>query len=80
MLIAAVVFAIYIDSYTFVFSTAVLQLAFGVNSSIGFCEGAIILCLVCYVSTKVSPSELFLPTALVKLTLDNQVVSSLKAA
>lgn len=47
------VFAIYIDSYLFVFSTAILQLAFGVNSSLRICDGAILLCLVCYITTKV---------------------------
>ncbi|UKZ54678.1 hypothetical protein TrVGV298_008490 [Trichoderma virens] len=46
------VFAIYIDSYIFVIATAVLQHSLGVNSSYGICEAAIILCLVCYVTTK----------------------------
>jgi hypothetical protein len=49
----AVVFAIYIDSYLFVFATAILQLALGVNTSLAFCSGAIFLCLACYVTTKV---------------------------
>ncbi|OTA06836.1 hypothetical protein A9Z42_0076310 [Trichoderma parareesei] len=47
-----VVFAIYADSYVFVVATAVLQHSLGVNSSYGICEAAIILCLVCYVTTK----------------------------
>ncbi|CAH0059519.1 unnamed protein product [Clonostachys solani] len=46
------VFAINIDSYLFVFTTALLQHAFGVNSSKHLCEGAILLCLACYVTTK----------------------------
>ncbi|CAM1504203.1 Fc.00g017940.m01.CDS01 [Cosmosporella sp. VM-42] len=46
------VFAIYLDSYCFVFATALLQQSFGVNSSEGMCSGAILLCLVCYVTTK----------------------------
>ncbi|PTB67363.1 hypothetical protein BBK36DRAFT_1097648, partial [Trichoderma citrinoviride] len=46
------VFAIYVDSYAFVVATAVLQHSIGVNSSYGICEAAIILCLVCYVTTK----------------------------
>ncbi|VUC31735.1 unnamed protein product, partial [Clonostachys rosea] len=46
------VLAIYIDSYLFVFTTALLQHAFGVNSSQHLCEGAILLCLACYVTTK----------------------------
>ncbi|KJZ70545.1 hypothetical protein HIM_10048 [Hirsutella minnesotensis 3608] len=48
------VFAIYIDSYLFVFATAILQHSVGVNSSLSTCEGAILLCLVCYVTTKVA--------------------------
>lgn len=50
----AVVFLIYIDSYLFVFVTAILQFGLGVNTSISICDGAILLCLVCYVTTKVS--------------------------
>ncbi|KAL7795185.1 hypothetical protein V8C37DRAFT_408861 [Trichoderma ceciliae] len=46
------VFAIYIDSYIFVIATAILQHSLGVNSGYGICEAAIILCLVCYVTTK----------------------------
>ncbi|KAK1992447.1 hypothetical protein LX36DRAFT_296906 [Colletotrichum falcatum] len=46
------VFAIYTDSYLFVFVTAILQFALGVNTSIRICDGAILLCLVCYVTTK----------------------------
>ncbi|KKA29104.1 hypothetical protein TD95_002774 [Thielaviopsis punctulata] len=46
------VFAIYIDSYCFVFATAVLQLAFGVSSALSICSGAILLCLVCYITSK----------------------------
>ncbi|KYK58893.1 hypothetical protein DCS_00020 [Drechmeria coniospora] len=48
----AVVFAIYVDSYLFVFATAILQHAIGINMSLATCEGAILLCLVCYVTTK----------------------------
>lgn len=48
-----VVFAVYIDSYLFVFATAILQHSLGVNTSLAICESAIILCLVFYVSTKV---------------------------
>ncbi|KAH7113360.1 hypothetical protein EDB81DRAFT_670274 [Dactylonectria macrodidyma] len=45
-------FAIYIDSLAFVVVTAVLQQIFGVNSSYSMCHSAILLCLVCYVTTK----------------------------
>ncbi|TDZ66011.1 hypothetical protein CTRI78_v003326 [Colletotrichum trifolii] len=48
-----VVLLVYIDSYLFVFVTAVLQFALGVNTNIQICDGAILLCLVCYITTKV---------------------------
>jgi hypothetical protein len=47
------VLAIYVDSYLFVFATSLLQHSFGVNSSKQLCEGAILLCLACYVTTKI---------------------------
>ncbi|KAI8153621.1 hypothetical protein K4K49_002293 [Colletotrichum sp. SAR 10_70] len=40
-----VVLLIYLDSYLFVFVTAVLQFALGVNTNIQICDGAILLCL-----------------------------------
>ncbi|KAL7923049.1 hypothetical protein ACQKWADRAFT_291086 [Trichoderma austrokoningii] len=54
------VFAIYIDSYIFVVATAVLQHSLGVNSGSRICEAEIILCLACYVTTKVIFIYLFL--------------------
>lgn len=59
MLACAVVFAIYVDSYCFVFATAMLQHAFGVNRNLTICRGAILLCLVCYVTTKVHETLVF---------------------
>lgn len=50
------VFAIYVDSYVFVFSSALLQHAFGSNSNPTACDSAIVLCLVCYVTTKAGSS------------------------
>ncbi|TQN69743.1 hypothetical protein CSHISOI_05725 [Colletotrichum shisoi] len=47
------VLAVYVDSYLFVFVTAILQFALGVNTNIQICDGAILLCLVCYITTKV---------------------------
>ncbi|KAK3315308.1 hypothetical protein B0H66DRAFT_642552 [Apodospora peruviana] len=47
-----IVFAIYGDSFMFVFATAILQFGFGVDHSLSVCESAILLCLVCYVTTK----------------------------
>ncbi|KAG9257458.1 uncharacterized protein F5Z01DRAFT_390102 [Emericellopsis atlantica] len=47
------VFAIYVDSYAFVVATAIIQHALGVNSNILICRGAILLCLACYVTTKI---------------------------
>lgn len=50
-----VVFAIYADSFLFVFATAILQFSFGVDYSLSACQSAILICLVCYVTTKVCP-------------------------
>ncbi|KOS22961.1 hypothetical protein ESCO_003616 [Escovopsis weberi] len=47
------VFAIYLDSYLFVFATAILQHSLGVNTSFAICEAAILLCLLFYVTTKI---------------------------
>ncbi len=52
-----VVFAIYADSFLFVLATAILQFGFGVGYSGAVCESAILLCLICYVTTKVSPDS-----------------------
>lgn len=49
----AVVIAIYVDSWLFVFATAIIQFGFGVDYSFPVCDSAILLCLVCYVSSKV---------------------------
>jgi hypothetical protein len=45
--------AIYIDSWVFVFATAIIQFGFGVDFSFPVCDSAILLCLLCYVSSKV---------------------------
>ncbi|THX67299.1 hypothetical protein D6D05_09892 [Aureobasidium pullulans] len=47
------IIAIYIDSFLFIFCTAVLSKAYSLNQSRGICDGAILLCLLCYMSTKV---------------------------
>ncbi|KAG5788815.1 hypothetical protein H9Q69_012120 [Fusarium xylarioides] len=36
-----------------IFTSAILQQVFGVNSSFNICHGAILLCLICYVTTKI---------------------------
>ncbi|KAI0137309.1 hypothetical protein BJ170DRAFT_711411 [Xylariales sp. AK1849] len=46
------VLSIYADSWLFVFITAVLKHGMGLNTSYGLCSSAILLCLVCYVTTK----------------------------
>lgn len=47
------IFGIFIDSWLFIFSSTVLQSSFGLNSGIGACDAGILLCLVCYLSSKV---------------------------
>ena len=54
----SVVFAIYADSFLFVLATGILQFGFGVGYSGEVCESAILLCLICYVTTKVPLSRL----------------------
>ncbi|POS74194.1 hypothetical protein DHEL01_v207412 [Diaporthe helianthi] len=46
------VVAVYVDSFSFVFVTAILKYGLGVNSAYAVCDAAILLCLVGYVSTK----------------------------
>jgi hypothetical protein len=54
-----VIFAIFIDSWLFVFSSTVLQASFGLNSSLRACDAGILVCLVCYLSSKVSAITIF---------------------
>ncbi|EME79176.1 uncharacterized protein MYCFIDRAFT_79705 [Pseudocercospora fijiensis CIRAD86] len=49
---ALLLLVIYIDSFLFIFTTALIK-HIGINTSEGLCDGAILLCLVCYMSTKV---------------------------
>jgi hypothetical protein len=63
----AVVVAIYIDSWVFVFATAIIQFAFGVDFSFPVCDSAILLCLLCYVSSKVCCETLLYVRCLVWL-------------
>ncbi|RYN84462.1 hypothetical protein AA0117_g1213 [Alternaria alternata] len=44
---------IYCDSALFVFATAIVVHGFGINSSPQVCEGGILLCLICYMTTKI---------------------------
>ncbi|XXG97064.1 hypothetical protein Hte_003358 [Hypoxylon texense] len=50
--ISWLVVAIYIDSWIFVFGTAIIDYGIGVDSNLGVCSAAILLCLFCYISTK----------------------------
>ncbi|KAK0113590.1 hypothetical protein ONS95_013837 [Cadophora gregata] len=44
---------IYGDSILFIFATAILEHGFGLNLNMMICGSAILLCLICYMSTKV---------------------------
>ncbi|OAL46156.1 hypothetical protein IQ07DRAFT_198741 [Pyrenochaeta sp. DS3sAY3a] len=44
---------IYFDSALFVFTTAIVVHGLGINNSSMICEGGILLCLVCYMTTKI---------------------------
>lgn len=47
------VLAVFLDSWLFVLSSTILQASFGLNSSLRACDAGILLCLVCYLSSKV---------------------------
>ncbi|KAF9634788.1 hypothetical protein BFW01_g5683 [Lasiodiplodia theobromae] len=49
---AWLIIIIYVDSFLFVFVTALFK-DIGLNSNQTICEGAILLCLICYMSTKI---------------------------
>ncbi|CAD0099405.1 unnamed protein product [Aureobasidium mustum] len=53
----ALIIAIYIDSFLFIFCTAVLSKAYSLNQSAGICDGAILLCLLCYMTTKIDEEQ-----------------------
>ncbi|KAF2738283.1 hypothetical protein EJ04DRAFT_560870 [Polyplosphaeria fusca] len=52
-LASLLIIIIYLDSTLFVFVTAIIARGLGINESLGICDGAILLCLICYMSTKV---------------------------
>lgn len=54
------ILAIYGDSIIFIFTTAMLEHGFGLNTSMAICDTAILLCLVCYMSTKVCGRSIYL--------------------
>ncbi|KAI1480358.1 hypothetical protein F4774DRAFT_408861 [Daldinia eschscholtzii] len=47
------VFAIYLDSWAFVFGSGIVDYGLGVDSNLGVCSSAILLCLFFYVTSKV---------------------------
>lgn len=50
---STVILLIYIDSIAFVMGSAILAHGFGVDSSKTICTQAVVLCLACYMTTKV---------------------------
>ncbi|KAH7327186.1 hypothetical protein BKA65DRAFT_63729 [Rhexocercosporidium sp. MPI-PUGE-AT-0058] len=47
------ILAIYFDSIIFIFVTSILEHSFGLNLNMTICSSAILLCLICYMSTKI---------------------------
>lgn len=45
--------AIFIDSWLFIVVTSILKHGVGIDISTEMCSSAILLCLICYVTTKV---------------------------
>ncbi|KAI1340119.1 hypothetical protein F5Y15DRAFT_64912 [Xylariaceae sp. FL0016] len=52
-LVVWLVLAIFVDSWIFVFATVVVHHGLGFNADLAVCSSAILLCLVCYVTTKI---------------------------
>ncbi|KAI0130601.1 hypothetical protein F4814DRAFT_444743 [Daldinia grandis] len=52
-LVTLLVFAIYVDSWAFTFGSSIVDYGIGVDSNLGVCSAAILLCLFFYVTTKV---------------------------
>ncbi|KAI1210416.1 uncharacterized protein F4807DRAFT_459794 [Annulohypoxylon truncatum] len=50
--IAWLVFTLYVDSWTFVFATGIINYGIGIDSNEGVCSAAILSYLFCYMSTK----------------------------
>lgn len=50
---STVILLIYIDSMVFIMGSAILAHGFGVDSSKATCTQAVVLCLACYMTTKV---------------------------
>lgn len=48
-----VVLGVFFDSWLFVLSSTILQASIGLDSSLVACDAGILLCLVCYLSSKV---------------------------
>lgn len=51
-LAAWLIIVIYTDSFLFVFVTALFK-DIGLNENLQICDGAILLCLICYMTTKI---------------------------
>lgn len=47
------VLGVFLDSWLFVLSSTILQASIGLDSSHAACDAGILLCLVCYLSSKV---------------------------
>ncbi|KAI6354470.1 hypothetical protein MCOR25_008585 [Pyricularia grisea] len=50
--VVGILFFIYVDSYMFVLSSAIIQYGIGINVNLAACDAAIIICLTFYVTTK----------------------------
>ncbi|KAI1657423.1 hypothetical protein F4813DRAFT_396332 [Daldinia decipiens] len=57
-LVTLLIFAIYVDSWAFVFGSSIVDYGIGVDSNLGVCSAAILLCLFFYVTTKVEKAFL----------------------
>ncbi|KAI1471590.1 uncharacterized protein F4812DRAFT_467611 [Daldinia caldariorum] len=68
------VFTIYADSWAFVFGSGIVDFGIGVDSNLGVCSAAILLCLFFYVTSKVEKA--FLAQGGVKRRVDSKLYIS----
>lgn len=74
---ALLLLLIYLDSFLFIFGTALVK-HLGVNRSEGLCEGVILLCLVCYMSTKVLIYIFLVEKAVRRVLINNWACAELQ--
>jgi hypothetical protein len=55
--VSAVIIVIYVDSLIFIIGASILSHGYDMESGRDLCSNAVLLCLACYMTTKVSLAE-----------------------